>query len=495
MSTASIAGGPPSLLDVIRGLLEAAWRRRYLICAPIVFMIPISIVVARMAPKVYEAKTIFLLQETSKENPILTEYAVGLNVKDRMPALTSLLGSEHILISVLQELGEVKPNDDPSEITWKVRSLSRSIAVKLAGNDLIELSIRSQKKEGLGRTLTAITKHFLLQLLSPEQSRLRATQDFLKEQVRQRRAELDAIEAEIAEFKRQNAELLPDIYEKNLQRLQSLESDLAARETELAGAKAQFAIMRDQLASANPIIGRLEESIVQVTNELTTLRSRYNEGHSEVQAAGRRLRRLENERQSLINAIRGVDQADVDALWRLATSAAITSERDNDKQAPLLVSQLLRLQDAKSKIAMLEEQIAKMKATSRDLRSYVVAFTPIELHRKDLEARALKIRTAYEALQTRYDAATTSLALGAFEAPERVKVIDPPADPTVPVSLPSIVFLIAGVFGGIALGIGLAVAAELLDQQVRTTAQFTALTHLPVLIRLPRLEAAANSAI
>jgi capsular polysaccharide biosynthesis protein len=68
-----------------------------------------------------------------------------------------------------------------------------------------------------------------------------------------------------------------------------------------------------------------------------------------------------------------------------------------------------------------------------------------------------------------------------------VKVIDPAADPTVPVSLPGFVFLIAGVFAGVALGSGLAVIAELLDQRLRYPSQFTALTGLPVLVCLPKI--------
>jgi uncharacterized protein involved in exopolysaccharide biosynthesis len=480
----------PALHENIKAVLRAAWRRRHLLCIPIVVMIPLSILASRIAPRVYEAKTILVLQETSKENPFLTEYSIGLNVKDRIAALTSLLGSEHILLSVLEELGEVRDGDDPAKAALKIRSLSKAITLKLTGSDLLELRLKGPSPKGLGRMLESITKHFLMQLLSPERSRLQATQNFLREQMDKRRNELELAEQEVAGFKRANADLLPDIYDRNLQRLQSLEGDLNARQIELAGARAQFETMRGELASTNPIVGKLEESIVQVTADLTVLRSRYAEGHSEIQAAERRLRRLEEERHGLLDAMKGAGEADIDTLWRLATASSATiaspGEGGREKPMPLLVSQLLRLQDAKSKVAILEQQIEKLKESIEGLKQYVIAFTPIEQKRRDLEARTAKIRTLYEALQVRYDNATTSLALGVFEEPERVKVIDPASDPTVPVSLPSLVFLIAGVFAGVALGAGLAALAELLDQQLRSPAQFVALTQLPVLVCLPR---------
>jgi uncharacterized protein involved in exopolysaccharide biosynthesis len=169
----------PSLIDILKRTLDAAWRRRYLICVPIAAMVPISILASRVAPRVYEAKTILVLQDTSKENPFLTDYAIGLNVKDRFAALTSLLGSEHILLSVLKELGEVKDGDDPSGVALKIRDFASAISLKLTGNDLLELHLKGSKPLGLGRKLDAVTKHFLMQLLSPEQSRLRDTQTFL----------------------------------------------------------------------------------------------------------------------------------------------------------------------------------------------------------------------------------------------------------------------------------------------------------------------------
>ena len=480
----------PTLPGLISALLRASWRRRYFICVPIVVMIPLGILASRLAPRVYEAKTILVLQETSKENPFLTEYAIGLNVKERIAALTSLLGSEHILLSVLKELGEVKDGDRPAKVAMQIRSLSGAITLKLTGTDLLELRLKGSDPTGMGRRLEAVTKHFLSQLLSPEQSRLKATQSFLREQMDKRHGEMEAAEQDASEFKRANADLLPDVFDRNLQRLQSMEADVNARQIDLAGARAQFETMRGQLASANPIVGKLEEHIVDLTAELTALRSRYAAGHSELQGAERRLKRLQEERQSLLDAIKGVDEADIDALWRLATSSAsaLTAPGDNGKkQAPLLVSQLLRLQDAKTKVATLEQQIVKLHEAIAALRQYAQAFAPIEQKRKDLEARAAKSRAVYEALQLRYDNATTSLALGVFEAPERIKVIDPAADPTVPVSLPSFVFLIAAIFAGVALGAGLAILAELLDQRLRSPAQFIALTQLPVLVRLPKV--------
>ena len=51
--------------------------------------------------------------------------------------------------------------------------------------------------------------------------------------------------------------------------------------------------------------------------------------------------------------------------------------------------------------------------------------------------------------------------------------------------MPLIVFVIAGIFGGIALGLSLAFVAELLDTSVRRKESVSDILNAPVLARIP----------
>jgi capsular polysaccharide biosynthesis protein len=70
-------------------------------------------------------------------------------------------------------------------------------------------------------------------------------------------------------------------------------------------------------------------------------------------------------------------------------------------------------------------------------------------------------------------------------------VIDAPQDPTIPITLPKILFVVMGIVAGIVLGVSLAIVAELLDPRLRTNEQFQRITGLPVLGRLPRVTSTA----
>jgi uncharacterized protein involved in exopolysaccharide biosynthesis len=150
------------------------------------------------------------------------------------------------------------------------------------------------------------------------------------------------------------------------------------------------------------------------------------------------------------------------------------------------VSQLLRLQDQMSRIATLDEQLRNEERMIADLRKTIQDFAPVDRERQRIEGAVAKTRALFEDLQQRYENATTSFALGEFEAPERVKVIDPAIDPSAPINLPGLFYLIAGIFAGLAMGGGLAVMFEILDQRVRQHAQIARLAGAAILARLPK---------
>lgn len=471
-----------SLLDIIRTFLNAGWRRRYMICIPFILMIPISIAGSRFAPKTYEAKTIILLQETGKDNPFLKDYVVGLNVKDRFSALQALLKSEHVLLNVLRDIHGPEITDDPKRAALMMRQLASEISVLLVGGDLIELKLKGSKPQGLGKLLTAISSRFLDRLLSPERSALGATEDFLREQTERRLRDLRAAEAAFAQFKTDNADKLPAIYVTNVQALAGMRQRLEEKTRELSASNASLKDMQRQLTSTNPIVGRLEEGIVQATAELTSLRSRYTDGHSEVQAAERRLQRLQGERRSYLEDAKRLDKVDIDRLWSLAAGQGQSGDK---APPPLLVSQLLRLQEAQTKRAALQNDVDQLKAAVEEIQSTIAKFAPIEQEQVRLEKEVSAAREVYDLLRKRLQNASTSQALGVFEGSERVKVIDAPQDPTIPVTPPQIIFAIAGIVAGLVLGIALAVVSEMLDQRVRGGDEMSALMKAPVLASLP----------
>lgn len=474
--------------EVLALLLAAGWRRRYLICVPILVMPFLALAGGMIAPKRYEARTTLLVQEPAKLNPFLNDLAVGTNVKDRMPALSALLHSQHVLDKVLTDTGQITEATGPGERQQLIAILSAAISVKLTGSDLIEIKISGRRPSGLLQSLTAVTNRFIERLVSPEQGAIVASQNFLEIQLAQRREALAKAEQSFASFKVRNADKLPALYAANVTRLGQLQQKLQEREMELATAQAGFEDIRGRIAGANPVIGKLEDEIVRLTSELTSLRSRYTDEHSEVQGAERRLRRTQAERVALLDASAALKSMDLDRLWHIAANMA--SGEDGKPPTTLLMSQLQRLQDAQARRVTIENDVHELRRMIADLQRTIGTFAPIEQEQQHLEREIAAARDMYDTLLKRSEMARVTGALGRYEAPERIKIIDPPSAPTIPVGPGLLIFLLAGIVGGIVLGLGLAAITEFADQRLRSEEDFTRESGLPVLGRVPPKTAA-----
>ncbi|OYY60759.1 MAG: hypothetical protein B7Y61_23080, partial [Rhizobiales bacterium 35-66-30] len=362
-----------------------------------------------------------LVQEPSKLNPILKDISINPNLKERMSALVALAHSEVVLGKVLEDLGRIGPTTDPRDRDYMVRALSLAVNIQLVGSDIIEMRLRSGDPLSPAATLTAIANRFVERLVSPERTSVQDSERFLKQQMDERRASLDQAEQAFAAFRSANADKLPALYNATVQRLAGLIQQLEEKQMALGSADAALQDLRKRLASTNPLIGRIEESIVQVSAELASLRARYTDAHSEVQAAERKLARLEEERQHLLGAAKNIETVDLDRLWNLA--AGVTQPGENGQalgSAPLLVSQLQRLQEAQARRVTLAKEVEQIKEVIATLQRDIAAFGPIDRQQQQLEREVGMARDNYDALAKRYEMARVTGALGVFEAPERV---------------------------------------------------------------------------
>ena len=455
-----------------------AWRRRYIIVLPIFLLPCVGLVLAVLTPKHYTAHTSMLIQETAKMNPFLEDFAVSSMLKERLDGLKTLLHSRHILSAVALEMNMIDDDSSDEQRDRVIAKISSNLSMHMAGKDLIRIDFKSSTPDGVEDILTAISKHFVEQLLAPERSSITDSTIFLNKHLTHRREELDHAELALSTFKAKHAANLPELHAMNIARLSQLKQKLAEREAELAGTVKNVGGLNQLLSQTNPVVGRIEEQIVQIQGDLALLRSRYTDQHSKVQAHLRTLRRLEAERQNVLDKSQQV--VNPEQLWDIASAS-----QENDEQQTLLISQLGNLQHAKNKADRLNEEIASLNRMIKEIEQGITEFGAHESELTYLQ-RDLKVkRQLYEDLLERHEMAQVTGSLGQFEQNKRVKIIDRPFTPSAPSNLPSFLFVIAGLFGGIFLGGGLATAMELADTTIRSRRTLEMLTDAPVLSRIP----------
>ena len=462
-------------------IFDAMWRKRYIILIPALMMPPVGFLVGSMSAEKYQSHTSMLIQETSMMNPFLEDLAVSAMLKERMEALRTLLHSRHILSKVASERGMIDNDTNSDEHDRIIGELSSRLNVTMAGKDLIRIDYVSDTPEGMKETLEIVSTQFIEQLLAPERSSIEDSEKFLSDHLAHRREELDNAEAELAAFKDAHAAELPELHLANISRLSQLKQRLSEKEAELAGAMKQLGGMDQQLSQSDPVLGRIEEQIVRMQSELAIQRAKYTDKHSSIQSMLRKLERLKQERTSIMS--RSDSGLDFDKLWDIAASVPV----DTDGNRPLLISQIENIQIARSNVDGLQEETRRLSEMVVELEALTDGYGDTLQQLTRLERDLNVKRELYEDLLHRHEKARITGSLGYFERDKRIKVIDKPFTPSRPTNLPRYLFIIAGLFGGLALGGGMALVLELGDNLVRRRDRLEQISGLPVITRIPCL--------
>ncbi|MBE9396119.1 capsule biosynthesis protein [Pontibacterium sp. N1Y112] len=478
-----------TLVRNLASLLWAGWRRRYMIAIPALLMPFIGLAVGVLSPKQYETSTTILFQEASQHNPFLEDLSIATNLKARMDALTALLHSRHVLAGVAWKMELINDDMDEKDKLTIISELSRSLKARLVGDNLIQITYRAPERGRMVETLSMISMRFVERVLAPQRSSILQSENFLAKELKQRSTDLLAAETALAEYKNRHASELPTLHSANVSRLAELQSVLAERRIELDGAKAAQYSLAIRLSQTDPVIGKIEESIVTVMAELTELRARYTDQHSSVQNVLARLQALERERSRVLQNMQSIDHTNLDReqlerLWAIATSSRQTSEQSTNSH-PLLISQLERLQQADDHIERLTKEVSSFAKEIEKLQQRVNGYGQHERRLNELK-RDIQVRQKiYQDLSERHELARVTGSLGKTEESERVKLIDPPYEPLAPINLPLFVFVIAGCLAGLGLGLGLACINELLDTSIRRKDTLKQILNVPVLARIP----------
>lgn len=468
----------------IHVLLFSAWRQRYMIILPILIMPIAGFIVGSLQEKVYNTHTTILVQEASKLNPFLQDLSVSMNLKERMAALDTLVHSRHVLLSVAMELDLIDETDDDWRISQVIDDLSESLTISLMGKDLVQIKLKDNSVEGIKEKLEVVSKYFIDQLIAPERSSVKSSENFLKEQLDKQRDDLIESEKRLAEFKRFHAHELPSLKGSSHSLLQTMRSQLEIKLTELAGAKAILKQMDIRLVNSNPVVGVLEERIVKLTGELTILSAKYTDKHSRIQDVKQKLLRLKQSKKEVLQKSSQLTPEDVDRLWNIALADI---RLDDDKQ-PLLVSQLLEVQKAKSKTNALEEEVESMRGQINALQTRIVSFSQVEQELIELERDMITKQKLYDDFLNRYEMARITGALGKYEENSRIKIIDKPFTPAFSSNLPVVVFIVLGIVAGIGIGAGMAILIEVMDTSLRRVDQLALISGAPVIGRIPQVK-------
>lgn len=478
-------------------ILEALWRRRWLVIIPLWIVIVATITVTASLADRYESEVRIRLIP-SRVSEAYVRSAVRSRLDERLPAI-----SAHVLD--VQRLQQIATEFDlyrhtaagPDDVVSLMR---QDVRVQIQPPDTIRVSYTSPNAQTAMAVAERLGALFVNENRRQSDRAAAQTTDFLDAQLDSARRNLETHDQQLEEYRRQHSGELPSQLESNLEMLRSaqmqrqtiresidrdrnemlmLDRLIADSETTPAAspaARSSEARSDDPARSDGSVLQQLQAA----NGELAALENRLKPAHPDVVRLKRRIADLESQ------------------LAAESRQGATISASSQTTSSPLLRrdprTAQLSLQREK-----LDRQVSSKQAEEAGLKAQINSYqrridgTPA----RETELTALTrdydtLKEVYTKLLARKEEAKISASLQEDEIGEQFVIIEPAKLPTQPSSPNRLQRNIVGGLFGLLLGIGLAAFAEYRDTSARTERDILSGFGLPVLAAIPVMTTTAE---
>jgi polysaccharide biosynthesis transport protein len=457
-------------------------------------------------PRRYQSTTLILVEQPTMPRDYVTPN-VNDDLQDRMQSITQQILSRTRLLQIIDQMNlYVEPHSQPSP-DQKVERMRKDIDIELvrdARNQITAFNVSySSSGPHLAQQVTSeLTNLFINENLEVRQQQSEDTTKFLESQLETARRALSDQEDKIRQFKAQHPGELPAQVGSNLQILAGLQSQLQTEEDALNTAKQQRIYLETLMSQYRSLQGSpktpggvavglpaVNEELEKLRAQLADLSSHYTDRHPDVRKLKQQIAETEKTRDLIIADLKAKESAPADP------DAATASQDPSD------------MRDASSPLVQLQGQqhsnrveIANRERAVSDLKAKVIDYQARLNQEPIREQQLTDLTRGYEQSKANYDnllkkknesAMATSMEL--LQQGERFRIIDPPSLPAKPEFPNRLKFCGIGLGIGLALGVVVAGAFEMMDDRIYDEKELQKLLPMAVISEIPVIAAPTDA--
>ncbi len=383
--------------EEVKGLgdyLEVLVRRKYWVIISALILIAITVGVAQWLPATYKSEGLILIESqeipsdliqstvtsyadqrievirqrlitTAKVTSIVKKHNLYVELRQKYPISTIVeLFKENITVEMIQA-NVVDPRSG--------RAKRASIAFKVSFSDKSAQTAQIIANE--------LVTEFLKENVRTRTNRATETMAFLKEEANKFQTKIQKLEKQIADFKDEYSDSLPELLEYNLSTIERLETELTANQNQVLVLKDQITTMSLQLANIPAYLEQdvsnvqnfnntsqmssSEQQLLQLKSEYSRLLGKYAENHPDIISLQRQINNLEKE-----VGVSSSEQSDIEAEIELAKTALKAIEQRYSSEHP-------DVKASKNKLTMLESRLSQViaSATKDDIQQSPITTT------------------------------------------------------------------------------------------------------------------------
>ena len=470
-------------------------RRKKAILLPFFSILVIALVTAWLLPAVFKSSATVMIEQ--REIP--AEYVMSSQTtyaEQRMQNIKQRTLTSRQLQQLIRQFGlygEEREQMTTDEILMRMREeislepVHVEVADKRSGRTAtatiaFTLSYEGKNPRKIQQVTDQIVTLFLKEDLKERTDQASSTHDFLRREKEKIRLELASTEEILAEFKKQNANALPEMFQFNMQTLNTVERNREMAKEELKNLKEKKEELEEQLANtvvdleANLLAGRKDEDeqrLELLKMELINLKTQYSEFYPDV-------KKLQQEIYSLGKA--------VEARKRQADIASVTeTSNGNSTRNPAYITLSSRLAGLKSDIRSVEARIGELNHGAEEYQKRLAAAPDVEGRYNEILTERNNLNAKYKEMQAKMMEAKEAHALEAQQKGERFTLIESATLPEKPFKPNRLAIILIGFVLAFGAGIGMAAVMEFVDDSIRDPDSLERLSGFPVLTTIPRI--------
>lgn len=405
-------------------------------------------------PKKYQTSAMLYADVTNIIEPLLKGRAEVTGI-DRSEQAREAIYTRKMLESVAIKSGLMSGAEPIEKQESIVNGLRKGVLIEDEGKNYFRISYANPDQEKSFKVLNTVVDVFIENAAERKRSESRGAFEFIDEQVRGYKRQLEMAEDRLKQFKSKNLYLTEGSVNTRIHQLRTQIEDLKLLVDETQTRKYSIdSQLRDEtqyLASRNKVDG-YRERISGLQSQLDTLRLQYTETYPDIVS-------LKDQILDLELAIESAQQG---------SGPVVGSSGSNPVENPLWED--LRKQAAAAEVEL--QTLNKKRQVLENLlkeeyeRAEQVAVKEAELSELTRDYDVTK--QIYEEMLERREKARLSMTLDIEGQGVSYKIQEPAVFPLQPTGLRFIHFLLAGPFVGLMAAVGLIVAYVVVDPRVRS---------------------------
>ncbi|MDO5675271.1 MAG: Wzz/FepE/Etk N-terminal domain-containing protein [bacterium] len=463
---------------------EVLKRRRWSLLVPVVLVMSIAALVALLLPSIYSSSATIMIEEQQIPSEFVMT-TVSTYAEQRVQNIQQRALSFSPLWNIIKEQNlypDLRDKWTPEEIVAKMRN---DIGIKILSSEIFDrrtgrpttvataftVSYEGKSPQAVLRVTDILTSLFLEQNLQVRQQRVSETTEFLEAEAQRVQEELALAERQVAEFKQDHINELPELFQVNKQSLEALERSMENSRTQLRILKEREGFLATQLSSVSPGLENInaqnqrEEMLKNLRLQLSFLQERYTDAYPDVASLKAQIKQMES------------DDGQASSL----EGTRLNQLPDN----PAFITLNSQLVSTRVEIKSVTTELAALEARAQMYRQRLEGTPKVEENYTMLVNQRNALQAKYNDLNSKHQEARVAQELEKGQKGERFTVLEPARLPDKASKPNRLAIMLIGAILSLGVGTAVATVQEVSDLSIRSEAKLSQMTGATVLASIP----------